>query len=425
MSRSAYTSQASTTSGGPGSPSRERQPWFHTHGNIRHLTSPVNSVVPLPPHAENLRMPREEPSFEPEESFLEPASADDIQRSASTRESKRFVGGFKHELVSSLKKALTREPYHYQTPSTSISSLYPETPKPEVVQEPHEVQLPMSHTVHTTQGEEVAGTTVVEHPHPGPASVRSPSVSELDYGASEMQYAPDYAKMPSPPHTAPSLPAYIARLGRFLKEIRDLPWIAQGRVTIDYVPSQERRRLAALESLRQPRSSMIDLTRGMSVRRSPSAYPQQTVVIPPPMAGPVQPLQTAYAPTQRPVTYVPPPQAIIPTAADVTTPVIPAGFSPHARLASTGHRTEAAFPLTSARASEAQLVSPQTQRVVQNDVPPQQTQSQAQSMQRLGFNQAPQQPHIPHIVISHPRRVSHNRRQLQLRPYPDVIPTPP
>ncbi|KAF7302958.1 hypothetical protein MKEN_01258400 [Mycena kentingensis (nom. inval.)] len=92
-------------------------------------------------------------------------------------------------------------------------------------------------TMHQTQ-EHYEGTTIVNHE---PVMYGSPPYVEPQPG-------PDYAKIEPPPSEA-SFGSYLARAQRFLKSVNDLPWIAQDRVTVDYIPKGAREQMAQEEAM--------------------------------------------------------------------------------------------------------------------------------------------------------------------------------
>lgn len=91
---------------------------------------------------------------------------------------------------------------------------------------------------HGHETEETGETTVVNHellpPAPG---VDLPMLFEPLPGS-------DYAKMDSPPGppSGVSFRTYMSRIQQFLRAVNELPWVAEERVTVDYVPGQSRRR---------------------------------------------------------------------------------------------------------------------------------------------------------------------------------------
>ncbi|KAJ6465059.1 hypothetical protein C8R47DRAFT_1079439 [Mycena vitilis] len=97
----------------------------------------------------------------------------------------------------------------------------------------HESSSSTSETVvHATQEQTYEGTTVVNHDIL-PGEIGSPEFVEPQPGS-------DYAKM-SPPRSEASFGSYLTRIHRFLQMINDLPWVAQDRVTVDYIPGKARR----------------------------------------------------------------------------------------------------------------------------------------------------------------------------------------
>ncbi|KAJ7782028.1 hypothetical protein DFH07DRAFT_949701 [Mycena maculata] len=90
-----------------------------------------------------------------------------------------------------------------------------------------------SETVHATTQQHYEGTTIVNHNIVLAAQLGSPEFVEP-------RPASDYAKMDFPPRSEASFGSYLMRIHRFFQRVNDMPWIAPGRVTVDYIPGKAR-----------------------------------------------------------------------------------------------------------------------------------------------------------------------------------------
>jgi len=128
-------------------------------------------------------------------------------------ERNNFVGGF----VSGIKRAM-RGDRNRETLEADLEHQSESVP-------------PSSETLHESLETAEAETTAFDH--------------DIYYSPvlAEPQPASDYAKMdsPTPPASDVSFNSYVARFQRFIRDLNDLPWVAD-RVTVDYIPGQSKRR---------------------------------------------------------------------------------------------------------------------------------------------------------------------------------------
>lgn len=134
---------------------------------------------------------------------------------------------------SQLEHQMPHAQFHPTTTSTHVSQapMHPQTPPPP--QGPPSVASTSRKSDSTVDGH----ATAINH---------GPLIDPLPIGSPvsvEPQLASDYAKMPSPtpPPSTASLGSYISRVGRFFKDLNNLPWVASERVTIDYYPGYGQR----------------------------------------------------------------------------------------------------------------------------------------------------------------------------------------
>ncbi|KAF8882232.1 hypothetical protein BD779DRAFT_1543527 [Infundibulicybe gibba] len=201
---------------------------------------------PIPDNLYDLN--RDAFSVDPEPPFLQVGGEmpDQYQQQQQYDQSdgNRFVGGF----VVGLKKAwrgyrgagrkrqqhveegsLSSPTYSQPTPTNAAANLSHHHPQPPQASSPS-MTSSTSDTIHGVTEDTHDGTTAVSHEVlPPPLPIGSPI-------SIEPQLAPDYAKMPTPPPSDASFGVYMSRVQRFFHRINSLPWVANERVTVDYIP---------------------------------------------------------------------------------------------------------------------------------------------------------------------------------------------
>ncbi|KIK63150.1 hypothetical protein GYMLUDRAFT_483219 [Collybiopsis luxurians FD-317 M1] len=249
---------------------RSHRPRRHSPNVTNHLDNSRNDT-PIPPSpqpvAENLHRDNSTFNVDPAAPMLG-AGGDSIQEAMQAedhrnelRREKNLAGGFMVGLKRALKPTWNGgqqrsdpEAAYGHTPYTADDMYLPGSDHADM-EEAHgytdhsypaasssESQpSPSSETMHGTQEYPDDGTTAVDH-HSVPMPIPGHYVSPI---LVEPQLAPDYAKMdsPSPTTSDASLNTYMSRVAKFLRQINELPWIADSRVTVDYYPGQSKRRI--------------------------------------------------------------------------------------------------------------------------------------------------------------------------------------
>ncbi|KAF5377318.1 hypothetical protein D9757_008045 [Collybiopsis confluens] len=244
------------------SPRSHRTRSARTHRPRRgDFDNPTRDPPPAPsplPVAENLLRDDSAFNIDPAAAVLG-AGGESIQAAIQAEEEwneqrreRNFVGGFMVGLKRALKPNWNNsqqrsdpEAGYAQAPYTADDTYSPRFPEEQHAHAddsyPSAPSLdsqrsPSSDTMHGTQEFPDDGTTAVDH-QALPMPVPGHYVEPLEV---EPSLAPDYAKMGS---SSESSDAYMSRLGKFLRQINQLPWVAESRVTVDYYPGQSKRRI--------------------------------------------------------------------------------------------------------------------------------------------------------------------------------------
>ncbi|KAA1467118.1 hypothetical protein DENSPDRAFT_227550 [Dentipellis sp. KUC8613] len=229
-------------------------------------------------------------------------------------------------------------PQHVRSPSRSIHSLQPGSvagPDRNTLSPHHSIHLPSHHshrrshnshrssqprTVRNPDPSETSssGDTPSEHMPPSQGPIPPPPALNVDHASQEHAQpprrqptvtlqspvlmepkpAPDYERMASPIHTPSeaSIPSQVARIQRFFKDLRDLPWMSSN-IAVDFEPantSRARRRAQHPSGpWYTPRRRAVDLLAGGPSTRHLAAASGQSL---PTHANPIQASSATLAP---------------------------------------------------------------------------------------------------------------------------------
>lgn len=203
-------------------------------------------------------------NIDPDEPYLEPASADTIRdleaqqarQAADGPEHTNFVGGFSFDRF---KKAVHGASIQWGSGSRRAQGLSPAYSPPyriSTIGEPpnHQRYSSSDDTMHYPAATTEEGTTAIDHNMPEPRYAAPASMITSPVHVEPLP-TDDYRKMRTPSPTPPDT-SYFARLKTFLRDLNSLPWVSEDRVTVDYYPGQSRRRARPTSGRSQNRSAI-------------------------------------------------------------------------------------------------------------------------------------------------------------------------